>query len=358
MRGTGGPIKETVFQRTKVLLGRLLVDGGFIFAQDLDRALERQKHTNEMLGEVLICMGVLNPIELQAALALQDILNSPKDAVKVAAGVRELLGTLLVRAKKITNSQLELALKEQERTGEKLGAILVRSGLLSETELNHFLQFQKSQEIEGSFPGPLRLGEILIATNQISRRQMEEALQRQKLSKKKIGTILIEAGYVQPWQVEFGLKLQHRLVTAALAGMLYLSGATAVEASSKNKVTLTATIQARATLRILHQRGELVITQGDVDRGYVEVQRGSRIEVRNNSPGGYLLSFENHGGLFKEVHIQGLDAQAQVGPGGGWIPQSYTREAVVRELNYRFILQENTQPGTYSWPLQITARPR
>ncbi len=311
-----------------------------------------------MLGEILVCMGVLGRLELNAVLALQNILNSPKEAVKVAAGVRELLGNLLVRARKITPQELELALKEQERTGERLGSILIRLGLLSETELHYFLEFQKSQGMEAPASGPFRLGEILVATQQISRRQLEEALKRQKLSRKKIGEILIEAGYVEPWQIEFGLKLQQKLVTAALVGMLYLTGISHAEASSKGKVTVTAAIQARATLKILHQKGELVVTRADVDRGYVEVQGGSRIEVRSNSLEGFLLSFENRGGPFKEVHIQGLGTEAQIGPNGGWILQPYSRQGIVKDLNYRFILAEDVKPGTYSWPLEISARPR
>jgi len=353
-----GPTKETIFTRTKILLGRLLVDGGFISPEELERALQRQKQTNEMLGEILICMGVLDRLELDAVLALQNILTSPEDTVKVAAGVRELLGNLLVRAKKITAPQLELALKEQERTGEKLGSILIRFGHLNETELNYFLDFQKFQGMEVPPSGPFRLGEILVATRQITQGQLEEALKRQKLSKKKIGAILIEAGYAEPWQIEFSLNLQQKLVTAALIGILYLSGASNVEASSKGKVTVTAAIQARVTLKILHQKGEWVITPTDISRGYVEFLGGSRFEVRNNNLDGYFLSFENRGGPFKEVHIQGLGTEAHLGPSGGWVLQPYTRHAIVKELNYRFILAEDAQPGTYSWPLQISARPR
>lgn len=358
MKGLGDHIREMVFRRTKILLGRLLVDGGFISPVDLERALEAQKNGNEMLGEILIRMGVLDPLELQAVLAIQKTLSSPEDAVKVAAGVRQLLGDLLVRAQKITAQQLDLALRDQERTGEKLGTILVRMGILSGPVLDQVLEFQKTQGADIPTPGPLRLGEILVSTNQITRQQLEDVLQRQKLSKKKIGTLLVEAGYVQNWQVELGLRLQHKLVTAALIGMLYFSSAPVAEASSISKVMVGATIPARANLKILHQDTELVITQADIIRGYVEVRGGSRFEVKNNSAAGYLLSFDNLDGPFKEIQIQGLGTEAQLSPRGGFVPQPYARGTVVKELDYRFMLAENAQPGTYSWPLHITARPR
>ncbi len=66
MKGLGDHIKDMVLRRTKILLGRLLVDGGFISPVDLERALETQKHSNEMLGEILIRIGVLDPAELHS----------------------------------------------------------------------------------------------------------------------------------------------------------------------------------------------------------------------------------------------------------------------------------------------------
>lgn len=208
---------------TKRLLGQVLVDGEFVSHHDLEAAIEQQKQTNEQLGEILVRMGVLNPIELKAVLSVQRDLASPKDAVKTASGVRLLLGELLLKAKRITLQQLDLALKEQQQTGEKLGEVLVRRGLLTKNELNAVLAFQQYQSGEAPASERFRLGEILVATNQITREQLEDVLARQKLSRKKIGELLVEAGYVQPHQVEYGLKLQQKLLTAALLAVLSMS---------------------------------------------------------------------------------------------------------------------------------------
>lgn len=53
------------------LLGKILVDGGFITAQNLEAALTRQKETNEQLGEALVGMGALNPLDLNVVLSVQ-----------------------------------------------------------------------------------------------------------------------------------------------------------------------------------------------------------------------------------------------------------------------------------------------
>jgi hypothetical protein len=126
------------------------------------------------------------------------------------------------------------------------------------------------------------------------------------------------------------------------------------------RVTVTATVRAFAALTVLHQSHDLVVTNADIARGYVEVRAGSRIEVRNNSPAGYLLVFEGVGGesdVFAGITIEGLGSEVRIGPGGGWIPRSYAPGPAVMELSYRFALQRNASPGTYAWPLSISTRP-
>jgi hypothetical protein len=352
---------------TKRLLGHILVDGEFVSPHDLEAAVEKQKQTNQQLGEILVEMGVLNPAGLRACLAIQRDLSYPKDAVKAAAGVRMLLGELLLKAKRITQEQLELALQEQNRTGEKLGEIFVRSGMITQEELDAVLTFQKYQSGGAPASERFRLGEILVSTNHITREQLEDALSRQKFSKKKIGELLIEAGYVQPHQVEHGLKLQEKILTAALISALSFSAGHSVQASgaamtttASSKVSVTATVQASAILKVQYQNPEIVITNGDIERGYVEVRAASRLEVKNNSRAGYLLVFEGLDGPFRpfhEVHVHGLGREVQMDSSGGLIQQPYMSGTVELELSYRFILSKNAPPGTYEWPLLISAQP-
>ena len=66
-------------------IGQILIDGGFIEREDLELALEVQKHSNELLGQVLVNMGVLDKADLEAALSIQDHLSTIDDAVRSAA---------------------------------------------------------------------------------------------------------------------------------------------------------------------------------------------------------------------------------------------------------------------------------
>lgn len=348
---------------TKRLIGQILVDGEFVTRYDLQPALEEQRHTNEMLGEVLVRLGLIDPTDLKMVLSVQRDFASLRDSIMAAAGVRQLLGDLLLRARRVTPEQIESALSEQLGTNEKLGEVLVRLGLITENELVAVLAFQQCQGGEAPSSDPLRLGEILVAANHITREQLEDAIGRQRISKKRIGEVLVEAGYAEPHQIESALNLQRKLVTAALIAALSLASVKDVDAarptpSGSAAITVTATVEARSIIKVVRQPSEVVVTNNDTLRGYVDVPEPSRIEIRSNSRSGYLLSFEGLGEPFKEVHISGLGRDVQITSGNGWIARPYSRGTVTAEISYRFILSEGAQPGSYAWPLTISVIPQ
>jgi hypothetical protein len=354
----------------KRLLGKILIDGDFVDHHAIESALARQKDTNEKLGEILRSMGELNSVDLMAVLSIQKELASFDESIKAAAGDRELLGELLLKAKRITPEQLSAALEEQRKSGGKLGSILIRRGLLNEHELKAVLSFQQHQGNEAPASTVFRLGEILVATEQITREQLEDVLAHQKLSKKKIGELLIEAGHVQPHQIDYGLKLQRKLVTAALIAALSMAtlagGREAFAGSSTGpsasaKISMTATVLEHTRMQILHQAREFVITPADIMRGFVEVPAASRVAVKSNNPAGYLLAFEVMSGpdaVFNSVNVLVGGRDVQISAGGGWIPQPYIRGGVTMDVSYRFALAKGAQPGTYSWPLMVSVQSR
>jgi hypothetical protein len=358
---------NTAFRLTKRPIGQILLDGEFISPYDLERALEQQKHTNELLGEILVNMGILDPIDLKAILSINKDLASLEDALKLAAGVRRLMGELLLQARRITSEQLDLALLEHQQTGENLGDALVRLGLITRSELDAVLKFQQYQETKAETSVQLRLGELLVATKQISRDQLEDALSQQKVSREKIGDILVKAGHIKPHQLSYGLKLQNKLLTAALIAVLSLAPWSNTQSSesfpqdtTSSNIIISATqeVQSHTALKIVSQDSELIVTYADILRGYVDISFATHIEIRNENLAGYLVVFNGVSGPFKEVVVKGLGREAQISSCGGWISQPYNgRDPVMIELSYRFILSEDAQPGTYAWPLTISVSP-
>ncbi len=201
-------------------IGKILLDGRFLSQLDLDKALREQACSKEFLGQVLVRMGVLKAEEVSIPLVIQERLSTVADAVKLAAGERCILGSLLVQSGHITSEQLEYAISEQNKTGEKIGEVFKRLGVLTERQLNALLDFQLNQE--GTAASPLKLGELLVATGQITRKQLEEVLLRQTLTKKKLGELLVETGYVHPGQIKNSIRLQKMFVNAVVVAILSL----------------------------------------------------------------------------------------------------------------------------------------
>jgi hypothetical protein len=341
-------------------IGQILVDGGFVSTRDLEHALDEQRNTNELLGHVLTKMGVIDPAELKVALSVQEQLACLEDAVKAAAGVRQMLGALLLQAGQINEEQLEQAISEQKKNGGKLGEIFVRLGFLTERQLNALLAFQKGQEEVRATNSPLRLGDILVSAGYISREQLDCALGKQSVSRKKLGEVLLEEGYVQPQQIRHGINLQQKLLTSILVGILALAAMPATEASAKSSSTelrVSATVLPFTQMSVHNQTAMLIITESDVSRGYVDVPLGSSIEVRSNSRDGHYLSFESSDELFKQVRIDGLGKPAILGAGSGIVPFAMDGKSVKINLSYRFILSENIRPGAYPWPLTVSVIP-
>lgn len=347
----------------KRLTGTIMVDGTFISRRKLEAALKIQKETNLKIGEILVRMGALNPMELKAVLSVQKELSSLESSLKAAAGIREQLGQLLLKAKRITSDQLDNALKIQHKSGEPLGEIFVRMGLLTKNELRAALTFQRHQGGEGPVLKRFKLGEILVATEQISRKQLKEIVARQKTSQKKVGELLVEAGYAQPRQIKFGLKLQRKLVTAAiiaslsLTNMLGVSSAHAESTSTNTKINVSARVLERTSMRILSQAQEVIITHTDIFRGYIEIPNASQIHVRSNNPLGYLLAFEvlsSSDNVFDSFNVAVGGQDVRLSKSGGWIHQPFIKGGVTINLNYRFMLSKDAQPGTYNWPLMVS----
>jgi hypothetical protein len=102
--------------------------------------------------------------------------------------------------------------------------------MLTEDQLIGLLAFQHNQD--AAKDSPLRLGELLVATGCISREQLEDALRKQTLSRKRLGEVLVEEGYVSPGRVRYGIRLQKMLINSVLAAILSLGmGATGHAAS-------------------------------------------------------------------------------------------------------------------------------
>jgi hypothetical protein len=142
--------------------------------------------------------------------------------------------------------------------------------------------------------------------------------------------------------------------------LLGASGPATAAGSAETKLTVTATILKRASLKVLAQPSSVVVTAADVARGYVDVPAAAQVAIQNNSVDGYLLEFASQGDFMRQIMVRGLSTDVQLSPAGGAVMQPSSGSGATRTtlaLGFRFVLSESAQQGTYSWPMQLSVTP-
>jgi len=155
-------------------------------------------------------------------------------------------------------------------------------------------------------------------------------------------------------------KAQLAIFGTLLLALLGASGAATAAGSNEVKLTVTATVLKRATLKTLAQPSSVVVTAADIARGYVDVPAPAQVAIQNNSTDGYLLEFASQGDFMRQILVKGLSSDVQLSPAGGAVMQSGGRSGVTRTtlaLGFRFVLSESAQQGTYPWPMQLSVTP-
>jgi hypothetical protein len=149
------------------------------------------------------------------------------------------------------------------------------------------------------------------------------------------------------------------LLALALAAAL-VSALPARAGSVSASLAISVVVPPRAILSVESEPSSLRITEEDVVRGYVELPKASRVQVRTNTPSGWLAELQVREGPYRSIEVSGLGAPAQVNANGGWIAQPYpgTTRPVSLELGYRFLLSPDARPGVYPWPVALAAMPR
>lgn len=118
---------------------------------------------------------------------------------------------------------------------------------------------------------------------------------------------------------------------------------------------VSATVLPRSTLQLRGVPGALTISADDVARGFVAAPAPITLTVRGNGLQGLMLVFAATSEMVSETIIEGLGPPVVLGPTGGtWLLPSGSR-GLSTSLRIRFRIIPATQPGTWAWPLQVSA---
>jgi hypothetical protein len=141
------------------------------------------------------------------------------------------LGELLVDRGLIVADELEAALAEQKRSGRKLGEILVEQAAVTSSQLTRILAEQVGLTLtrpetppadveeaearrtpgEPMTPAWRPLGQVLLDRRALSAAELEEALEVQHATARRLGEIVVQRGYVTPQELVAAVIDQHGL---------------------------------------------------------------------------------------------------------------------------------------------------
>ncbi len=130
------------------------------------------------------------------------------------------IGNLLVEAGIISATTLERALDVQKKSGKRLGALLNEMGIVTDEEIVAALAKQNDAQTapEQGTVGPATaeknpIGNLLVKAGIISVKTLERALEMQKKSGKRLGSLLSDMGFVNEEEVLDALARQCNLRT-------------------------------------------------------------------------------------------------------------------------------------------------
>ena len=279
--------------------------------------------------------------------------------LRLAAGQPRRLGELVSSLHEWHAHSVESAVAEANRTGEKIGETLVRLGIATAAERDTLLRFQRHLRGDEPTDPRLRLGNLLVAEGHLTQEALDRALDLHRTSGRLLGQDLVEAGQLSPSVIENTLELQAKLVGAALAAALALTtpGIMApVQAAQTASQTVRFVIKVPTMVRleVLRQPQALEITDADVARGYIDVDHASLLQVQSNTL--WEVNFRSRSDIFSAATVTGLAGEVRLGPAGGSRPALLaTKLPSSYELSYRFELAPGVKPGSYPWPIDVSA---
>jgi hypothetical protein len=327
-----------------------------------DAPKSAMKSSISTVDTIMSALGVRLPAEFLPKLEIEEFLDQCGQLTALETDERQHLGEVLRAAENFGRRQSSAALGQAPGAHLNFSEPLAGQAALTARERAMIQDYQQHEHGIPMVSGKFALGNILVAKDEITRVQLEDALRRQSETGRRLGEELIQCGHVSAGQVEGGLRLQRKLIACALAivvGLAPLPGlvpaAEAVQRSAAMPVSVT--VIANAKLKSSYQATQIKVTAADVVRGYVEVPAASRFTVATNSRSGYLLEFHPVGNLVESVQVGGLGNAVQLGADGGIIVQrGIPSPNLTHELSFRFSLSPDTLPGNYPWPLALSVR--
>lgn len=144
-----------------------------------------------------------------------------------------------------------------------------------------------------------------------------------------------------------------KLLTIIAVILIVLRSGTAF-AGTNTTMEVTTRVLPVVKYSILHNESNLIITQEDIDKGFIDIQKALIFSVRTNSTDGYLLTFYVGSDILSGLTVANENNVYKFSGSECEIHMPYQgMNYITKELSIRFYLLSNTKPGTYEWPLSF-----
>jgi|GEM_PF-4302565 len=161
------------------------------------------------------------------------------------------MGELLLAGGFVRKRELDNALKLSKRLNQPICQILQGQQRISTCEKRSLLSLQEKlrQAVAGARAPQLgdlgcRLGELLLACGKVTSTQLNKALAEQSQQKQPLGSILLRSGVISLQKLTECLQLQQKLMSAAAAVLLALSGSQTFADGNRGTAPAWGSLQA------------------------------------------------------------------------------------------------------------------
>jgi hypothetical protein len=142
------------------------------------------------------------------------------------------------------------------------------------------------------------------------------------------------------------------LALATIAACTLTSTAFAADSA---QMRVSVQVVARAVLTMDQQPASVEVSSADVARGYVQLDQKLGFKVRSNARNGYVIRFEQISSAFTKAIVSWSNVLVTVGADGAWVRQPGGVTNLRDALSMRLWLAPGTEPGTYSFPVVVSA---
>jgi hypothetical protein len=123
--------------------------------------------------------------------------------------------------------------------------------------------------------------------------------------------------------------------------------------SASTTIQVSVTVIGRTILDVQSEPA-IVVTEADIERGYVDVADVSILTVRSNQRAGFRLGFAPAASWISGADVTGLPEPLSFQASGGSVAFSYQGTAPRElELRWRLYLAEGATAGSFPLPISV-----